>query len=136
MSVESWDPASASAELSAAVVARLCQAATRIDASDFGLDRSEIAALAPFARDGGPGSRIDWSAAADALDSAAIVALMRLFVRAEMTLPGWEGADRSPVIALATTLKRRGEFPEGLTAWIRANSDNRFLPYGSLSRRL
>jgi hypothetical protein len=64
------------------------------------------------------------------------VALIRFFTRAEMAFAAWKGGDRSPVIALAAELKRRGDFPDGLTAWIRANSDNRFLPYGSLLRRL
>jgi hypothetical protein len=79
---------------------------------------------------------VDWAAAAAALDDAQIVALVRLFTLAEMAFPGWKGADRSPVIAFAALLKQRGAFPAGLTAWIRANSDNRFLPYGSLMRRL
>ena len=136
MSVGSWEPESASAELTTDVLARLCRAAGDLEAPAFGLEPAEVDRLAPYARDGGPGSPVDWAAAAIALDDAQIVALVRLFTRAEMAFPGWKGADRSPVIALAALLKQRGAFPAGLTAWIRANSDNRFLPYGSLMRRL
>jgi hypothetical protein len=136
MSVGSWEPAAATAELTADAVERLCAAARQLEVPDFGLDDEAIAALAPCARDGGAGSTIDWAATAQALDSERVVALIRLFTRAEMMFPAWKGGDRSPVIALATVLKRRGEFPAGLTTWIRANSDNRFLPYGSLLHRL
>ena len=136
MSVGSWEPAVATAELTADAVEQLCAAAQRLEAPDFGLDTAAIAALAPCARDGGTGSPIDWAAAAEALDTYRIVELIRLFTRAEMAFPAWKGGDRSPVIALAAVLKRRGAFPPGLTAWIRANSDNRFLPHGSLLHRL
>jgi len=136
MSVGSWEPAAESAELSPAVVDRLCAGAARLETPGFGFDVAEIAALAPFARDGGAGSPIDWAKASEGLDSERIIALIRLFTLAEVAFPAWKGGDRSPVIALAAALKRRGAFPSGLIAWIRANSDNRFLPYGSLLRRL
>ena len=42
----------------------------------------------------------------------------------------------APVIPLVAELKRRGDYPNDLTAWIKANTDNRFLPYGSLMDRL
>jgi len=136
MSVGSWEPAAIAAELTATVVDRLCRAAQHPDAPGCGLDDAEVTALAPFARDGGAGSAVDWSARAVGLESEQLVALIRFLTLAEMTLPGWKGGDRSPVIALAAILKQRGDFPAGLTAWIRASSDNRFLPYGSLLKRL
>jgi len=118
------------------MVERLCQAARSADAPDLGLDAAGVAEFAPYARDGGAGSRIDWAKAAQALDDERLVALIRFFTRAEMAFAGWKGGDRSPVIALAAELKRRGAFPADLTRWIRTNSDNRFLPYGSLMQRL
>ena len=136
MSVESWEPANISAELTAAVLRRLCQAAAHLEAPAFGFEAAEIAALAGCARDGGAGSPNDWSAAGKTLETDQIVALIRLLTLAEMAFADWKGGDRSPVIALAAILKRRREFPRDLTAWIRAHSDNRFLPYGSLLQRL
>jgi len=53
-----------------------------------------------------------------------------------MVLPGFELGARSPVIALVRLLKQRGEYPDDLTGWVKANTDNRFLPYGSLLDRL
>lgn len=136
MSVVSWEPGSAVAALTPAVVERLCEAAGSGDGPDLGLDAARVAEFAPYARDGGAGSRIDWANAARALDDQRIVALIRFFTRGERAHAGWKGGDRSPVIALAAELKRRGTFPSDLTRWIRANSDNRFLPYGSLMQRL
>jgi hypothetical protein len=133
--VGSWDPALIGASLTGDVVQRLTKAAA-LDDSPFGLSPEEITSLAPVARDGGPGSPVDWGAVADGLDDATIESLIRLLTRTEMAFPGWKGGDRSPVIALAAVLRRRGAWPAGLTAWIRANSDNRFLPHGSLARRL
>jgi len=135
VSVESWQPEAEITALGAAVIDRLCAAAA-VDAPDFGLSAVEISDLATYARDGGGGSPVDWAAAAAGLDDTALVRLIQLFTRAEMAFPAWKGGDRSPVIALAAELKRRGSYPQGLNAWIRANSDNRFLPYGSLARRL
>lgn len=136
MSVGSWEPEAAVAALTSDVVDRLCEAAGGADGTDLGLHAERVAEFAPYARDGGAGSRIDWANAARALDDQRIVALIRFFTRGEMAFAGWKAGDRSPVIALAAELKRRGTFPADLTRWIRANSDNRFLPYGSLMQRL
>jgi hypothetical protein len=61
-----------------------------------------------------------------------IEALIRFFTLAEMQLPGWEGGNRSPVIYLAKILKTRGEFSTELKKWVKANTDNRYLPNGSV----
>lgn len=134
MSVENWDPrASASARLTAPMLAQLLAAAERLDEPRFGLDSEAAAALAPLARQG---DGVDWAEAGSSLDDAQLIALIRLFARAESALAGWESGDASPVIPLARELKRRGRYPGDLTAWIRAHSDNRFLPYGNLMDRL
>lgn len=61
---------------------------------------------------------------------------LRALTLAEESIPGCEAGAQSPVIALARILRERGDYPEGLTAWIRSVSGNRFLPYGSLAERL
>ncbi len=68
---------------------------------------------------------------ADALPAEDLVRLVRFFTLAEMQLPGWEGGKRNPVICLVKILKSRDEFPADLRKWIRANTDNRYLPYGA-----
>lgn len=141
MTVESWDPSAGQAgggtpRVTPATLARLLEAACRLETPRFGLDTSAAGELAPLARHGGAGSDVDWAAAAESLSDADVVALIRLFTLAESRLTGWESGERSPVIPLARELKRRGSYPAELTAWIKANSDNRFLPYGSLMDRL
>ncbi len=43
---------------------------------------------------------------------------------------------KSPVIPLARVLRQRGSYSNSVTRWIRQHSDNRFLPYGSVSQLL
>lgn len=134
MTVESWNPGAAAPRLDERTIATLLDAAARLEAPRFGLDAARAGELAPCARHEPDGC--DWAAAAQALDDADIVALIRLFTLAEAALSGWEAGDASPVIPLARELRRRDRYPDDLTAWIKANTDNRFLPYGNLMDRL
>ena len=56
--------------------------------------------------------------------------LIRVFTLIE-ALPGWDAGSKSPVIALVKILKTRGQFDPELRKWIKSNTDNRYLPYGS-----
>jgi hypothetical protein len=137
MGVESWDPQAAAVTLTPEMFGLLLEAAGKLDAPEFGLDQEAIRKLAPIvrhARGSKPG--IDWSTAAESCSDAEVIALLRLLTLAESRLSGWEAGDCSPVIPLVALLKRRGSYPAELTAWIKANSDNRFLPYGNLLDRL
>ena len=131
MSLGTWDPsAAAEPSLDAAALSTLL-AAAESDADNFGLSPSDVQSLAPLARDGSV-----WKAAATDLEDAQLVSLVRLFTVAEGRFDAWKADAKSPVIALAAELRRRGSYPEELTAWIKANSSNRFLPWGSLLDRL
>ncbi|MEZ5559146.1 MAG: hypothetical protein R3E86_11490 [Pseudomonadales bacterium] len=132
MSVERFDPQSVKPALTAARLERLLRAAAASEDDDFGLSGDEIAALAPLAKDDG----VDWAAAGADLDDAQLLALIRLFTRAEERFTSWQAGAASPVIPLAAVLKARGRYPADLNAWIRSHSRNRFLPYGSLLDRL
>lgn len=73
-----------------------------------------------------------WFSAAETLSDEDIEHLMRFFTKAEQ-LPGWQAGADSPVIWLGKVLKQRGSgISRELTLWIKANSDNRFLPHGAL----
>ena len=136
VAVESWDPGSAP-ELTPEKLERLMGASRRLQEPRFGLDAGAAGELAPLARHcRGGGRGVDWTEAAQQLPDNDIVALIRLFTLAESALSGWEAGDASPVIPLAALLKQRGSYPPDLTGWIKANSDNRFLPYGNLMDRL
>lgn len=72
----------------------------------------------------------EWRVAAD-LDGAEIEALARFFTLAEMRFAGWQAGKSSPVIPLVKLLRARGAFTKELRQWVKANTDNRYLPYGS-----
>lgn len=131
MSVGAWDPSSQVAALDASVLKALLQAAERLEQQDFGLSPAEAERLAGAAQLGAKA----WQAAAG-LTNAELIALVRLFTLAESRLPGWKAGANNPVIPLCAMLRRRGAWPAELTAWVKAHSDNRFLPYGSLADRL
>ena len=69
-------------------------------------------------------------------DSTRLIAWLKVLVLAEETIPGCDLGARSPAIAIVRLLRARGDYPADLTAWIKAASSNRFLPYGSLLDRL
>jgi hypothetical protein len=74
-----------------------------------------------------------WMQAAASLNEQEIIHLIRFFTKAESLLAGWEGGNESPVIWLAKGLRAQGgKLEKDLLLWIRNNSDNRFLPYGSV----
>ena len=126
-----WDPGDR-ATLSERLLECVRRAGKHLDHADFGLDEAELRSLAPLmALDAD-----QWDAAARNEDGQELVAWIRFFTLAEARLPGFEAGAKSPVIPLARVLRQRGEYPPDLTAWIRAHSDNRFLPHGSLLDRL
>ena len=72
----------------------------------------------------------DWLAA-EGLTDDELILLIRFFTLAEMQLPGWDGGQLSPVIYLVRILKQRSAFGSELRRWIKANTDNRYLPNGA-----
>ena len=73
-----------------------------------------------------------WDVSCQERSSEELLYLIRFFCVAE-NLPGWEAGERSPVIALAKILRKRGHRLEReLLLWIRSVNNNRFLPYGPL----
>ena len=61
-----------------------------------------------------------------------IIDLIKFFTLAEMTYSEWKAGNKSPVIYLVKILKGRAVFCNELRKWIKNNSDNRYLPYGSV----
>ena len=131
MSVGAWDPAEQIVELSDSVLAELLAAADCLDEEDFGLSVAQVSRLAATVR-----LRPEAWRPAAALDDQQVIRLVRLYSLAEGRFPEWKAGSASPVIALCRLLRRRSAWPADLTAWIKAHSDNKFLPYGSLADRL
>lgn len=73
-----------------------------------------------------------WFTVAESLSDLEIEHLMRFFTMAEK-LPGCEAGAQSPVIWLGKVLKKRGAgISRDLVLWIKAHSDNQYLPHGAL----
>lgn len=109
----------------------MLRASAESDHADFGFGSEEVQKFAPLMRlEAGL-----WRDAIAELDDQRVVALVQFFTLAEQ-LPGWQAQERSPVVPLMAELRARNAVPSELSAWIRSNSDNRFLPWGSLLDRL
>ena len=132
MTVDSFDPKSVKTELSDNDLARLLAAARELEADAFGLSLQEIADLASLSRH----PDVEWGARCANLADDEAIALIKLYTLAEGQFPSWQAGAKSPVIPLVAELKRRGSYPGELTRWIKSNTENRFLPYGSLMDRL
>ena len=78
----------------------------------------------------------DWSEVASALASAEIESLIHVFTLGEAQYVAWTADAKSAVIPLVRELKNRGEYGKTMTTWIKAHTDNKFLPHGSLMDRL
>lgn len=101
----------------------------QLEALENHLDDALIAASAPLMTLG----KKQWFAAAESLSEEQIVHLIRFFTLAEMQLSGWQAGSESPVIWLTKVLRqRKAPLDKAMLLWIRANSDNRFLPNGAL----
>ncbi len=131
MGVESYDPNADAVTLDAATLTRLLEAAA-LPPPEFGLSQTERGRFASLS-----GLRAGvWAQGVAELDSEAIESLIRFFTLAEEAISGWQAGAKSPVIALIKVLKSRDAYAPALTAWIKVNTTNRFLPYGSLMDRL
>ena len=74
-----------------------------------------------------------WQPVLQSMESDTLLALIKFFVIAEQQLPHWHGGDKSPVIWISRTLKKRGEpLSREMVIWIKAHTDNRFLPNGPI----
>jgi len=133
MSVGSWDPQNKEQNLpDARVLARVLAASGEAAENKFGLSDEEIEKYAALMQV----SLASWRPILGDLSHADLVRLIKFFTLAEQHLKGWSAGAHSPVIAIAKILREQSAYPEDLTAWIRTNSNNRFLPHGSLMDRL
>ena len=127
MTIGTWEPGNPSS----LTLERLQELLTQIG----GLEENTLAASLndDFIRSNSQLMKLDaisWQAA-EQLAEDDLVALVRFFTLAEMQLSGWEAGNRSPVIPLVKILKQRDQFSPELRKWIKASTDNRYLPYGS-----
>ena len=134
MSLGSWDPAADAAaqniHVEPATLARFIalsetEKLEQLEEIIDGAESQELSGLMKLDAD-------VWTHAAETLSEEQTLHLLRFFAMAE-NLPGWEAGDKSPVIPLAKSLRKRGvRLDKELLKWLRSVNDNRFLPYGPL----
>ncbi len=134
MSLGSWDPAADAAaqniHIEPATLARFIELSEtgKLEQLEEVIDGAESQELSGL-------MKLDasiWTDAAQSLSDEHVLHLIRFFAVAE-NLPGWEAGDKSPVIPLAKSLRKRGvRLEKELLKWLRSVNDNRFLPYGPL----
>jgi hypothetical protein len=74
-----------------------------------------------------------WQVAVANFSNDELVDLIRFFTRAEKLISGWDAGKESPAIWINKALRKRGEkLSRDMLLWIRANTDNRFIPNGGL----
>ncbi|MFQ3229908.1 hypothetical protein [Reinekea sp.] len=74
-----------------------------------------------------------WGDALSSFDIEQLNYLVRFFTLAEATWSDWFGGDKNPAIWASKELKKQQAFPDkAFIEWIRANTDNRFIPYGNV----
>ena len=128
---QQFDPLQATTELDEVLFAQaLAIARVQVDGAAPRLTAEEVATLAPAITHAG------WVEAAQNLSTQDLIVLIRLFTLGEGQFSGWQAGAKSAVVKLVRVMKQRGEMTPDLTAWIKANSDNRFLPHGDLMDRL
>jgi len=130
MTIGVWEPAKGAAEKGLSLDDLKAYAAL----TDGALENLAASLTAAQISDDGRLMRLDeapWQVAT-ALSDEELIGLVRFFTLAEMQLPGWDGGKQSPVIYLVRILKQRGAFTPMLRQWVKANTDNRYLPNGAL----
>lgn len=130
MPVDSWDPAASGLQSRHREI--LNAACASLEDDSIAISSEDQAFLRPtMQRDAA-----EWQRFVAGEKSTTVVAWVKVLTLVERDFNGFEAGSRSPVLTLTKILKSRGELPPDLFAWIKAHTDNRFLPYGSLSDRL
>ncbi|MBT3428192.1 MAG: hypothetical protein HOL98_18110 [Gammaproteobacteria bacterium] len=126
MTVNTWQPAAPQA-LSSALLEQLLAVLPNQELTDIEnqIPSADIDPFATLMKSGGESWKV-----ADILADDDIKRLVIFLTLAEQQLSGWEAGKLSPVIDLVRILKQREAFDPELRKWIKANTDNRYLPNG------
>jgi len=125
MSVDSWQPIKAPTQLDQVAFNKLIALATQV--KDDAHLNAEMDWIQPLAH---TDNKI-WSQSALNLHENELTALIRLLTLLEEK-QNWNLAEKSPVIALFKALRKKAGIDKELVQWVKANSENKYLPFGPL----
>ncbi|MEY8204572.1 MAG: hypothetical protein RPR40_05800 [Bermanella sp.] len=125
MSVDSWQPVASPITLDEADLKKLTVLAhSYTQDSDLTAQLSWIQPLAQV------DNKI-WALSIHNLTQQPLIELIRMLTQLEEQ-QAWNLAEKSPVIALFKQLRKIAGIDKSLVQWVKAHSDNRFLPFGPL----
>jgi len=125
MSVDSWQPVQAPTILDEADLTKLTVLAhSYTPDSDLTAQLSWIQPLAQI------DNKI-WALSVQNLAQQPLIDLIRMLTQLEEQ-QAWNLAEKSPVIALFKQLRKIAGIDKPLVQWVKAHSDNKFLPFGPL----
>ena len=130
MSVKSFDPSASQQTLDAQCVAKLLEQANQLDPNATEKLQLEEGFAEEFQF---TAVNAGWADVAQSLADAELVALIRFYTWMEQSHPTWQAGAKSPVVVMVRVLKSRQAYPSDLTRWIKAHTENKFLPHGSLA---
>ena len=132
MNTGNWDP-NTGAEANTSIDTPLLERMIAIIANGHGDNIASQLSADDLARHGIMRTPIDnWPPHLESLDQNQLLDLLRFFTLIEMQLPDWHAGDLSPVIAINRVLRGRNcKLDTEMLKWIRANSNNRFIPNGA-----
>ncbi len=125
MSVDSWQPIQAPTTLDESDLNKLLALA-----HDFSEDTDLTAQLSWIQ----PLAHIDnkiWASSIQNIQQQPLIKLIQMLTVLEEA-HAWSLAEKSPVIALFKQLRKIAGIDKPLVQWVKAHSDNKFLPFGPL----
>jgi hypothetical protein len=125
VTVDSWQPSPQTGNIDSEILERLLNAA-----SSFASDQNftpDLNWIQPFAK----ADPIKWKDAVKDLANDQLIELIKMLTVLE-TRENWDLADKSPVIAVFKLYKKKFGIDKDLVKWVKANTDNQYLPFGPL----
>jgi hypothetical protein len=125
MSVDSWQPIQAPTQLDELAFKKLIELANQ--ANNGSNLTPEMDWIQPLAH---TDNKI-WSQSAQNIEERTLINLIRLLTQLEEK-QNWNLAEKSPVIALFKALRKKAGIDKELVQWVKAHSQNKYLPFGPL----
>jgi hypothetical protein len=125
VTVDSWQPSPVQNNIDSSTLERLLEAAAVFTAeANFTPDLDWIQPLAKA-------ERAIWQNAVENVPDEQLIQLIKMLTTLE-TQQNWDLAEKSPVIAIFKAYKKKSGLNRDLVKWVKANSDNQYLPFGPL----
>jgi uncharacterized protein YihD (DUF1040 family) len=125
VTVDSWQPSPETGNIDSKTLERLLNAA-----SSFASDQNftpDLNWIQPLAK----ADAIKWKDAVQDLTDDQLILLIKMLTILE-TQQNWDLADKSPVITIFKLYKKKSGIDKDLVKWVKANTDNQYLPFGPL----